>query len=89
LSDTKEQIVEITGGAAITGSPPAAEYHNLRLFSVKSDIDGYFRFPQLSRLAQIEIQAELAGPSPSTMKTKFSPNYFSWENRIDFIFKAQ
>lgn len=72
-----QNVVEITDGTH-------TEYHSVRLFFVKSDSNGYFRLPPLSRVAQVDIQAVRGTGSPSTIP--FSPDYYSYENRIDFIF---
>ena len=73
-------VVEISGG----GNP--AEYHALSRFTKTSDSDGYFRLPLLSRVAQLEIQADDAGAHPTITRT-FSPDYSHRENRIDFVFR--
>lgn len=69
----------------ITGGPNPSEYHHLSLFSVASDIEGYYRLPPLSRVAQLKIRAEKAPMSP--VETEFRPNYELSENRLDFIFR--
>jgi hypothetical protein len=74
------QTVEITGGT----NPP--EYHNLSRFSVTSDAAGYFQLPPLSRVAQLEIQANDGGVHP-TITRVVSPDYSLRENQIDFTFK--
>lgn len=73
-------VVEIRGGATLP------EYHILGHFSVTSDADGYFRFPLLSRVAQVEIQADDGGAHP-TITLIFTPNYENKENRIDCVFR--
>lgn len=73
-------VVEIFGGG------PLAEYHALSRFSVSSNAEGYFRLPPLSRVAQLEIQADDSGAHP-TINQIFSPNYTQRENRIDFVFR--
>ena len=42
----------------ITGGPGPNESHKVMTFSVTSDVDGYYRLPPLSRVAQLEIHAE-------------------------------
>jgi len=74
-----QNVVEIVGG-------DPAEYHSLSLFSVKSDALGYFRFPPLSRVAQLDIQADRGGGTPSTKERTVSPDYHIRENQVDFIF---
>ena len=71
--------VEITDG-----SNPV-EYHSRSLFSVKSDSAGYYQLPPLSRVAQLEIQADNGGGK--TVTQVFSPDYSLRVNTIDFIFK--
>jgi hypothetical protein len=72
--------VEITDGS----NPD--EYHNLSIFSTKSDPAGYFHLPPLSRVAQLEMQADDGGIH-KTITQVFSPDYSLRENHIDFIFK--
>jgi hypothetical protein len=43
--------VEIFGGG-----PPSPEYHPLRRFEVSSDGSGFFRFPPISRVAQMRVR---------------------------------
>lgn len=69
----------------INGGPNPDEYHQLSLYSVTSDADGYYRLPPLSRVAQLKIRAEKAPLSPVEME--FRPNYYLSENRLDFIFQ--
>jgi hypothetical protein len=77
--------VQITGGL----QPP--EYHRCRLFEVTSDAEGYFRFPPLHRVAQVEIQAEMQPPPPPPIPVAppvlLSPDYTSRENCLDIIFQ--
>lgn len=69
----------------ITDTSSPVEYHSRSLFSVKSDSAGYFQLPPLSRVAQLEIQADNGGGK--TITQVFSPDYSLRENTIDFIFK--
>ncbi len=90
------QTVEITDGI----NPP--EYHNLSCFSVISYATGYFQLPPLSRVAQLNIQANNGGVYPSQAVSpdcgvrqyqvaspdySVSPDYSLRENHIDFTFK--
>ena len=68
----------------ITGVPGKDEYHRLATFSVLSDGDGYYRLPPLSRVAQIEIHAEITvGIQTFEATTAFRPDYHQRENRLD------
>jgi hypothetical protein len=79
LIDLANTYVEISDGIN------APEYHVVRLYSVLSDAQGFFRLPPLHRVAQIEIVASRADlPTPVTVV--FSPNYESAENRLDLVF---
>ena len=67
----------MSGGAA-------NEYHSLRLFSVKSDADGYYRLPPLSRVAQLLIEGKkVVGPQTFAAKVKFRPDFSKHENTVD------
>ena len=71
--------------AEISGGVPPAEYHALRRFYATSDVQGYFRLPPLSRVAQVEVQATDGVHAP--VKIVYSPDYTESENRIDFVFR--
>ena len=71
-------VVQVSGG-------PTEEYHQVRVFTVTSDAEGYYRLPPLSRIAQVEIRAEHGALTP--VRTEFRPDYASNENRLDFIFR--
>lgn len=69
----------------ISNGIDAPEYHAVRLYSVLSDAQGFFRLPPLHRIAQIEIVASRADlPTPVTVV--FSPDYERAENRLDLVF---
>lgn len=71
--------VEVFGGSL-------DEYHSLKRFSVTSDADGYYRLPPLSRVAQLEIHAEIViGPQTFKNTTTFRPDYQQRENRLDLV----
>jgi hypothetical protein len=74
-------VVEIFGGGV--GLP--SEYHRVSHFQTTSDTSGYFRLPPLSRVAQLEIQADDGGIH-QTIRRTLVPNYDERENRLDFIF---
>lgn len=73
-------VVEVSGAL---GDP--VEFHNINRFTTTSDADGYFRLPLLSRVAQLDIQADDGGVHPTQSRTLI-PNYQDRENRVDFIF---
>jgi hypothetical protein len=87
--DTCVFLDALTGLAAaqevqIIRPPGPAEYHQLRLFSVTSDANGYYRLPPLSRIAQLELQAEkTVGVQTFTTTITFRPDYRQRENRLD------
>lgn len=89
VGDTCVFLDALTGLAAvqevrITGPPGPDEYHKLRLFSVPSDANGYYRLPPLSRVAQLEIHAEkTVGGQTLKTTTTFRPDYRQRENRLD------
>jgi hypothetical protein len=70
------QVIEILGGA------PPSEYHLLSRFETLSDAAGHYRLPPLSRVAQLEIQADDGVHPPSTQAV--SPEYGLVENLVDF-----
>ena len=72
--------VEIAGAI---GDP--VEYHRIDRFITTSDADGYYRFPPLSRVAQLDIEAEDGGVHTTQTRT-FILDYEQPENRVDFIF---
>jgi hypothetical protein len=70
----------------ITGAPGPDEYHRVMQFTVSSDADGYYRFPPLSRVAQLEIHAEkVIGAQTFQATTTFRPDYQQRDNRLDFM----
>ena len=73
-------VAEITSG-------PTVEYHRFKTFSVTSDAQGFFRLPQLSRVAQLEITADRGAGNP-LISSVFSPDYTNPANRVDFVFWA-
>jgi hypothetical protein len=75
---TSADVVQVFGG-------PVEEYHQVRLFRVTSDAEGYYRLPPLSRVAQVEVRAEHGALTP--VRKEFRPDYASRENRLDFIFR--
>jgi hypothetical protein len=73
----------------ITGAPGSDEYHKVMQFTVTSDADGFYRFPPLSRLAQLEVHAEkVVGGQIFQATTTFRPDYQQRDNRLDFMLAA-
>jgi hypothetical protein len=88
--DTCIFLTDIIGLAAVSevqiaGGTSFDEYHHMRVFSVTSDADGYYRLPPLSRVAQLEIQAKkiIGAQTFSTPKIEFCPDYNARENHLD------
>ncbi len=73
---TGAQVVEIAGDT------PPAEYHLVSRFETLSDASGDYHLPPLSRVAQLQIQAD-DGVRPPSRKT-VSPEYGPAENLVDF-----
>ncbi len=72
------ETVEIEGG----GHP--LEIHRLRLYTATSAADGYFRWPPLNRVAQLEIEAD-RGSQP-LLRRLIAPDYTAREHVVDLIF---
>lgn len=71
------ETVELTGGG-----PAFAEYHAVSRFVTASDPDGYYRLPPLSRVAQIELQAD---HNSQLAKLKLAPDYNRRVNTRDLV----
>jgi hypothetical protein len=72
--------------ARLSSLPGPAEYHKMMNFSVESDVDGYYRLPPLSRVAQLAIHAEkTVGAQTFSAQSEFRPDYNLQENRLDFL----
>lgn len=78
LTDLTEPTVEIFGAGT-------AEYHQMHLYSVVSDAEGYFSLPPISRISMMQLRASHAGLAQH-VDTTFSPDYELFENHIDFVF---
>jgi hypothetical protein len=76
---TVATVVEVSGPIAVP-----VEYHRVSRFATTSDADGYFRLPLLSRVAQLDLQADDGGAHPVQVR-RLIPNYEEFENRCDFI----
>jgi hypothetical protein len=50
-----EQIVRITGGSG------SDSFHRLWQYRAQTDAEGYYRFPPIHRVAQLELQAQASG----------------------------
>lgn len=74
---------DLAGAAVVELYEPgvSAEFHRVELFSTVADGDGFFRLPALSRVAQIEIEADHGADTRSRV---FSPDYAVEENVLDF-----
>jgi len=69
--------VQLSGGAG-------NEYHSVKLFSVSSDGEGYYRLPPLSRVAQLVIEGKkVVGPQTFAAKLEFRPDFSKHENTVD------
>jgi hypothetical protein len=73
------EIVEISSG----GNP--REFHRFDLYSATSGANGFFRWPPLSRIAQLEIEADRGGGQP-LLRRRIAPDYSSREQVVDLIF---
>jgi hypothetical protein len=69
-------VIEIFGG------PNPTEFHRAGLFATVTNALGYYRLPLLSRVAQLDIQANDGVHLP--LKVTFSPDYTRDEVRLDF-----
>lgn len=81
-------LAGLTSGAEVRlsdGSNPD-EYHRVRLFTVTSDANGYYRLPPVSRVAQLQIQVSDGATPPRIITTRFSPDCTVGENQLDLIF---
>lgn len=70
-------LVEISAGGA-------TEYHTFNNFNTRSDADGFYRLPPLSRVTQAEVVAD--DGLGDIVTHIFSPNYDAPENQLDFVF---
>jgi hypothetical protein len=72
------QAVQIGGGSA------PVEYHTASKFVAQSDADGYYRFPPLSRVAQVEIVTSQGALNADLL---FQPDYSVAVNVFDLPVK--
>jgi hypothetical protein len=78
-------LTGMTGAATIEiddGSPDP-EYHTVSFFSVATDPGGFYRFPALNRVGQLELTAD-DGVNPPVRRTVV-PDYEMAENLVDFV----
>jgi hypothetical protein len=75
-----DTVLEVLGG----GSP--LEYHRARPLSAVSDGDGYFRLPPLSRVAQVEVEADRGGGFP-VLRQLVSVDYERAPRQVEFVFR--
>jgi hypothetical protein len=82
--DPVVSLVDVTFGgtptAARIGAGPGAEYQRVSLFSTSTDVEGYFAFPPLSRVAKVRIAATVP-PKPPQM-IDLQPDYSSIDQWI-------
>ena len=72
--------LDLNSVAEIQDGAYPMEYHRINHFSVTSDAEGYFRFPPISRVAQVEI--EVQGVADKKLLTL---DYSQRENRFDIV----
>jgi hypothetical protein len=69
--------VRMSGGGGVD------EYHDYMEYTTQSDVNGYYRLPPVSRVAQVEMEAY---DGTHTIKSIVSPDYQQSENLVDFVF---
>ncbi|HEY4943552.1 MAG TPA: hypothetical protein VII56_19145 [Rhizomicrobium sp.] len=67
-----------------SGPPVARSYHRLSAMTAKSDAEGFFRLPPLSRAGKIEIFAK-DSLSAASVAAELVPDYTVPETQIDLI----
>jgi hypothetical protein len=69
------------------GGAGQLEYHSMQRYATKTNEDGYFRLPPISRVAQLRLHAELSNiPAASLDKLVVSLDYRYPENHFDIVF---
>lgn len=71
------------GTLRVTDGVGPDEYHKFARYETQSDIDGYFRFPPMHRMAQVHITVT-AGPDVQEIDVQ--PQYGDAEHRLDIVF---
>jgi hypothetical protein len=72
------QLVRVAGGGL------APEFSTLRLYEATSDPDGFYRLPEIHRVAAVEVSASRAAPPPALAGVSpLTLNYALYENRVD------
>ena len=66
------------------GPPAAAAFQQLIPLLVRSDAQGFYRLPPISRAGKIELYARDSGSSASSA-VEFIPDYDQHENQVDVI----
>lgn len=61
---------------------PVSSFHRLTQFAVRSDADGFYRLPPLTRAGKIEVYAKDSGSS-ADRAVEHIPDYQSAENQLD------
>jgi hypothetical protein len=61
------------------------EYHAASYFVTTTDALGFYRLPALSRVAQLNLEANI-GAVPPPITEKFVPDYSQEENKVDVVF---
>jgi len=69
----------------ITDLANPTEYQAISYFNTKTDAQGFYQLPALSRVAQLNLQANV-GAVPPPMTQTFVPDYSMVEGKLDFTF---
>jgi hypothetical protein len=69
----------------VDSGPPVVEaFHRIDLLTSRSNADGFYRLPPITRVGKIEIFAKDAG-SAANKTIEFVPDYNMPENRVDIV----
>jgi len=69
----------------ISGGPVPDEFHMVSQFATTSDLNGFFRLPPMSRVAQIILHAD--GGALGGLDTTVAPDYAGPAFRTDFVYE--
>jgi hypothetical protein len=69
----------------ITDLANPTEYQAVSYFDTITDAQGFYRLPPLSRVAQLNLKADI-GVLPPPKTVTFVPDYSQEEDRVDFVF---
>ncbi len=72
-------IVRVSDGV----NPP--EYHAASYFTTTTDAQGFYRLPPLTRVAQLNLEANI-GAVPPPITVTFGPDYSQEEDKLDITF---